>query len=408
MHKILSDERKNLLILYPYPIGNFIYQLYDIEKLSDYYNVIIYDMSNLVAPGFTKFKDKHKLNCKNLLELNGWINSYGELIKLIKKNNLIILYELRNEKFGESILRLIINKYKKKYNIKLYCYVGGCIPEDEYRKLSANFFKKIINYIKVVSSFEEFVLILKRNFIRTICRSIKFEFDFILAGGDVWKKRYLAIEKNTQIVDAHSHDFSKYLTSVNKNTTFESESLSQAIFLDSGSPMFLGDYAHTKTKPLFTKEKWYPALCKFFEACEKNFKVQIKIAGHYKTEHESHPNYFNGNEVLYGKTNELIKNSKLVIALTSTAISYAVAHRKPIVFIYNNELKKEFRTINLIKSMANSIGSIIINIDEDFENYDFHKLLNINLKLYQQYENEYLTCNRNAEVNPDIIKKLIG
>lgn len=404
----MSEESKNLLILYPYPMGNFIYQLYDIEKLSDYYNVIIYDFSNLVAPGFTKFKDEHKLSNKNILELSGWIYSYREMIKLIKKNNLIILYELRNEKFGEFILRFIINKYKKKYNIKLYCYVGGCIPEDAYKKLSNNVFKKIINYIKLVSSFEEFVLIVKRNFTRAICRSIKLKFDFILAGGDVWKNKYLTIEKNTKIVDAHSHDFNKYLRSANKNATFESESLSQAIFLDSGSPMFPGDYAHTKTKPLFTKEKWYPALCKFFEVCEEALKVQIKIAGHYKTEHESHPNYFNGNEVLYGKTNELIKNSKLVIALTSTAISYAVAHRKPVVFIYNNELKKEFRTMNLITSMANSIGSVIINIDENCEDYDFHKILNINNNLYQQYENQYLTCNRNAEVNADIIKNLVG
>ena len=59
---------------------------------------------------------------ENLFELNGWIKSYREIIKLIKKNNLVILYELRNEKFGEFILRLIINKYKKKYNIKIYCY----------------------------------------------------------------------------------------------------------------------------------------------------------------------------------------------------------------------------------------------------------------------------------------------
>jgi hypothetical protein len=408
MHKIISDESKNLIIFYPYPMGSFIYQLYDIEKLSDYYNVIIYDFSNLVAPGFTKFKDKHKLSSENLFELNGWIKSYREIIKLIKKNNLVILYELRNEKFGEFILRLIINKYKKKYNIKIYCYVGGVIPEDEYKKLGTNILKKIIIYIKVVSCVEEFILIVKRNFIRAICRSIKLEFDFILAGGNVWKKRYLAIEKNTKIVDAHSHDFSKYLSSTKKNITFESESLSQAIFLDSGSPMFLGDYVHIKTKSLFTKEKWYPALCKFFEACEETLKVKIKIAGHYKTDHESHPNYFNGNEVLYGKTNELIKNSKLVIAVTSTAISYAVAHRKPVVFIYNDELKKEFRTINLIKSMANSIGSIMINIDDDLEKYDFHKLLNININLYQQYEKQYLTCNRNAEVNADIIKKLIG
>lgn len=389
-------------------MGSFIYQLYDIGKLEDYYNVIIYDFSNLVAPGFTKFKDKHKLDKKNLLEINGWIKAYWEIIKLIKKNNLVILYELRNEKFGECILRFIINKYKKIYNIETYCYVGGSIPEDEYKKLSTNIFKKIINYIKIVSSFDEFILIVKRNLIRVICGQIRFEFDFILAGGNIWKKRYLAMNKNTTIVDAHSHDFSNYLRNVKHNIAIEAASLSNAIFLDSGSPMFLGDYAHTKTKPLFTKERWYPALCKFFEACEEKLKVKIQIAGHYKTEHESHPYYFNGNEVLYGKTDELIKNSKFVIALTSTAISYAVAHRKPVVFIYNDELKKEFRTINLIKSMANSIGSIMINIDEDLEKYDFHKILNINIDLYENYEKEYLTCNRNNEVNANIIQKLIG
>lgn len=388
-------------------MGNFIYQLYEIDKLSDYYNVIIYDISNLVSPGFSKFKGAHKLNNENLIELNGWFNTYRGLIKIIKENNLLILYELRNEKLGEFILRLIIKKYKKKYNIKLFSYVGGAIPEDEYKKLTNNILNKIINYIKIVSSIEEIILIIRRNIIKAICRIVKLDFDFILCGGDVWKKRYHAFGKKTQIVDAHSHDFSKYLSSIQKNINNEIECLNNAIFLDSGSPMFLGDYAHTKTKPLFTKEKWYPALCKFFEICEEKLNVKIQIAGHYKTEHDSHPNYFNGNEVLYGKTNKLIKNSKFVIALTSTAISYAVAHRKPIVFIYNNELKKEFRTINLIKSMANSIGSLMINIDDELDGYDYLKILNVNMKLYQQYENLYLTCNRNADINADIINNLI-
>ena len=96
-------------------MGNFIYQLYDIEKLSDYYNVNIYDFSNLVAPSFGKFKDKHKLNNKNLLEINGWIQAYSELIKIIKKNNLVI--------FMLKLLHRVITFQIKLYNIVYVFYI---------------------------------------------------------------------------------------------------------------------------------------------------------------------------------------------------------------------------------------------------------------------------------------------
>lgn len=404
----MNKTKKNLLVLYPYPIGKFIYQLYEFEKLSQYFNLIIYDLSELVSPGFSKFKNEHRSENNSIFEIKKWTYLFKNLINLIKQENLVILYELRNEKINEFIIRFLIRIYRKKYNVRIYCYAGGISPEDSNIKIKKNIYLKFIHYIKLISCYEELLAILRRRFNRAICQIVALKFDYILAAGEEWKKIYSTINKKSKIIDSHSHDFNRYLAGISNTSNSNFNLTNQAIFLDSGSPIFQGDYQHIKTKPVFTKENWCPALCKFFKACEVNLNLSIKIAGHYKTEHEKFPDYFGYNEVIYGKTNELIKNATLVIALTSTAVSYAVAYRKPVVLIYNNELLREYRTMGVIQGMADSLGCKLLNIDDQYCKFDFKDLLNVNHILYEKYEKLYLSSNRNSALNANIVNSLMG
>ena len=90
---------------------------------------------------------------------------------------------------------------------------------------------------------------------------------------------------------------------------------------------------------------------------------------------------------------KLIPNSKLVIAISgSTAIGIAIATKKPLVLIYNEQQKKFndelLRDVNFI---SHKCGSKLININ----NYDINKLYNkVDESIYRKYFYDYIS-NKN-------------
>jgi hypothetical protein len=80
----------------------------------------------------------------------------------------------------------------------------------------------------------------------------------------------------------------------------------------------------------------------------------------------------------------MVRQSVYVIALTSTAISYAVLFKKPVIFIYSNQLKG-IVIMNLINGMAEMLDTVPINIDDFPE--DSHPYLKVD-------EAKYAACER--------------
>lgn len=388
-------------------MGRFIYNLYQLNAISSDNQVIILDFSSVISPNFSKFNSEHSIVAnQNLITLENWMDSYLNIIKILKNQECIIYYELKDETFGELIVKLILYYYRVKNGIKIFTIVGGLPIGNKAELEKITYFNRYLNVYKKISSSGELRVIVKRKIIQFISKLIPFKYDFLLVGGQKWKEQYL--DKSLTIIDAHSHDYSNCLYS-NENNEPQIVPLKgdYAVFLDSGSPMFLGDSQHLKIKPIFTKEKWYPALCQFFSNCDKYLKVDIKVAGHYKAPHSKNPDYFKNKEVYFGVTNELIKNSQFVIALTSTAISYAVYYKKPIIFIYNNQLKQEYRTIGVIEHYANLLGSPIINLDEEYDYSNLGDLFVIDESKYLNYEKNYLTSDKGMPSNPVILRELL-
>jgi hypothetical protein len=79
----------------------------------------------------------------------------------------------------------------------------------------------------------------------------------------------------------------------------------------------------------------------------------------------------------------------------STAVSYAVIYKKPIVYIYSDESKKDYSTHkyhNFLKNFLDSKRLNIKNINinkKDVINY------NVNKKKYFLYKKNYLSCVNN-------------
>lgn len=150
---------------------------------------------------------------------------------------------------------------------------------------------------------------------------------------------------------------------------------------------------------------YYESLNRFFDLIERKHKLTVIIASHPKAVYEINP--YNDRPVYQYRTAELVKNALLVLAHFSTSVSYAVLFKKPLLFLYNDEIEKTFGVIrvNLIKHVACVLGSSVLNIDQEYEN--LNETINyseVDLSKYAQYRYKYLTSLKSEdEITEDII-----
>ncbi len=138
---------------------------------------------------------------------------------------------------------------------------------------------------------------------------------------------------------------------------------------------------------------------KSFEMLEKQLNLKVVVA--------SHPNpklikrfdeeKLYARKIYHNKTVELIKKSKIVITDFSTAINLAVLNYKPIIIIYNNELKA-LKWHNNMLANYQLLNCNIFNSDQNNENFKincavnrkkynkFIKLFNYNLNSHSKYK----------------------
>ena len=204
-----------------------------------------------------------------------------------------------------------------------------------------------------------------------------------------------------KVVPANSWDYSRILRL--RNVKCESFVKSRyAVLLDGAGPKFHGDELLTGDKLNFTAERWYPMLCKLFDRLEVKFNLRIVIAAHPKTSHERFPSYFGGREVFNGDTYRLVKNADFVLTRLSTAISYALYFRKPILFLTSNELEliPSFKISS--SKIAGELGKTPINV-ECFDDKVIMDSIEFDLDLYKEYIFNHLSSDYLGRPNYEIL-----
>ena len=98
---------------------------------------------------------------------------------------------------------------------------------------------------------------------------------------------------------------------------------------------------------------------------------------------------FLNRSIFQNKTAHLIRNSKFSIIHHSTALSYCVLSKKPVIFITNNDLKKSWLQREIVFS-ASQLRNKVLNIDTLNKDININNYLIINRKYYKIYVNNYL------------------
>ena len=162
------------------------------------------------------------------------------------------------------------------------------------------------------------------------------------------------------------------------------------VFLDQNLP-FHGDFTLQKRRAPATAEKYFPALCQFFDRLEQELGLPVVIAAHpraaYAQEGYSGPDYFGRRKLIAGQTLPLIFDSALVLTHYSTAVNFAVMAKKPLVLLDSSEIERSEG--HIIRSMSSHLGALVLNIDQPGIPLP-EELVRIDSEAYTRYFHNYI------------------
>lgn len=184
-------------------------------------------------------------------------------------------------------------------------------------------------------------------------------------------------------VPFNSTDYSRYLASLGQEKIQVSGKY--AVFLDEYLP-YHPDLEMFGLKSV-EAHSYYSSLNAFFDTIEREQQIKIVVAAHPKSNYQSNP--FDGRLLIKDKTECLIKDAEFVIDHFSTAISYAILNKKPLLLIYTNGIQEVFpNLVEYAKNISSILDASLINIDTDT---NINVGMRINDEKYSTYKYDYLT-----------------
>ena len=342
-------------------------QRFGLNILSKYFDFYLIEFSYPILKNHSINKTNNKEKIYNVVS----IENYNDFYDFISNNPLSFYLDKMNSSFLSFRIRLLL---KKRNTIRIKENLG-LLPWVSYK---INLFEKIITLNK------------RGNLPSKILKAILNKF-FSLFEPRVDIFLYSAsMSKSTQSykvteIWTHSFNYQNYLEFENDD---ELENIgSFALFIDQYAPSH-PDYETHNNKPPVTEKNYYKSMNSFFDFFEKKTELDIIIAGHPRRNQKT-KNDWNGRRQIIGKTHELIRKSTIVLSHYSTALSFAVIYRKPILLVTTNEYFNSYRKYQFL-AFSEALKTDIINVDKYDENEITNNIYDIDEETMKDYEEKYI------------------
>ena len=199
------------------------------------------------------------------------------------------------------------------------------------------------------------------------------------------------VDKNTEILNIHAFDYDLYL----KEKGDSGQEESTAVFLDEFYP-FHSDFTLLDRESPVKADSYYKLLNTFFDLVEKETGLSVIIAAHPRSDYQNRPDYFSGRKCIKDRTVKLIKESRLVLAHSSTAVKLANLFYKPVIFMTSLDLDKGCNGA-YIKEFARGFNKNPISIDK-IDNIDWQKELAVARDCYDNFRKMYIKSDKGKDL----------
>lgn len=318
-----------------------------------------------------------------ILRNNHYLTSYIPIDEIsdgyvIKVQNVTHLVELLSENdFKSTFISCFIHLYPvtkeifevtSKLNFKYAVYRNNCIPSiyPFYRTQLSRllFFIRIHVFGKKINNADVAFLAGKK------------------ANYQIGSK----IGRNTKIVQVGSIDYNRYLEMTDEKTE-SVKSYPEIIFIDEYYPL----HPDIETANFISPETYYSMVNKFLREITKLTCLSCGIAVHPRANYNDQnpyefPLYFN-------ETPDCINKAKIVIGHASTAFSYAVLSKKPIIQLGFKETESSIYG-SVLKQFSKILDLPICYLDEDYQIPQYR----INHKKYDLYKRDFLIVKDSIQI----------
>lgn len=188
--------------------------------------------------------------------------------------------------------------------------------------------------------------------------------------------------RGTRTVDVHGLDFDLYRSTVPASA----ESWEPfAVYLDQDMGHH-SDYAKNGVTSPVDPERFYRSLNRFFGGFSASTGLRVVVAPHPRSSVEALRARYQAAEVVERPTAELVARSSAVFTHASTAVSFAVIARKPIVIIGTRPMLQSWFG-RFIRSYERALGRTCIDIDDAPPTFD----LSVDESRYSAYARSFLS-----------------
>lgn len=326
---------------------------------------------DIVAITRHEYTESHRKVTSYLRVLNTWDDLTAKL-KLPENKNAIYLMSLPYAPNFMGVFRLMT-----RLNCLMVTFAWGASPV-VYARPTPSIFRTIRQPLFWPKKVFDKILML----LLTRMRLVK-PMDLVFAAGAVLAKRQ---SPKTKVVPINFIDYDNYVQ-IQSNERLVNEG-PYAVFLDTNLPY----QADLKVcgLPALDPEKYYRSLNRFFELVESEYGLRVLIAAHPKSNYGS--DAFDGRVSLRDNTPLLVRDAEFIITQTSASVSYAVLNKKPIIFIYTDDMLKLYQDTLMpqLHELSSYLESPLINIDEVTDGNQIAIGIT-NLDRYEKYKYDFLT-----------------
>lgn len=334
------------------------------------YKVIVLDVQDYVNSElkhtkkykFTFEANMEVVNCERLKDV--------ENILHINKSGIAFIY------LSNNYQSIKITKLLQKFKIKTGIVHLGIIPPLNNSKKTS---------FVVIDKFKNMRLL---AFIKLVMNKLYYKYfnikyyDFLITTNYNTSLKNFNFPKPLNIIETHSLDYDVYLKNINKKSLVSDKYIA---FLDQNLVSH-SDFLRMGIDLNVSEEEYYREINNFFDLLENRLKYKVIIAAHPRGNVENYKLLFNNREVFFGESETLTKYSEFVITHSSTAVSFAIIHEKPIIFFTTNSLNGTI-LYDDVKRFSSALNQDVINISS-VESLQIN--INIDEKKYKNYMQSYI------------------
>jgi hypothetical protein len=344
-----------------------------IEVLENHFDVRILDCTDWLMPSASARRSNIPFSRENLRRITSFSDLRDELAG--QSGGLAIDY------VGQFSLRAILLFYAlKSCGFRLVVLDSGSHPIPAFLVAPRSFMQKVWGALFAGDLSRQLSAQCAKLFLRILPNQSP---DAALVAGDSWKTNPRFRSAARQI-PAHSFDYETFRNVQGSSNFLDGD---YAVYLDENIAGH-EDNAELGLAHPTTAEHFFPAFKAFLDAFEEAEGMPVVVAG-YPSANYSGDDRFGNRAVYFGKTAELIRNARLVFVHASTATSFVVLWRRPVVFLTNWEILSSWYE-PWIEARQEMLRAPLINIDEQVNRELMDNWWHVNETAYRRYENQFI------------------